>query len=270
MTKNVPSKVSKSRKSVPWFDKNLRKMVRRKSRLYRHAKKTKQWGNYKAFQKECKKAFKKAEISHINNTIQKGLDEQNTKPFWRYFKSRCQDFIGVAPLKKMGQLINDRKEQAQILVEQFKSTFTIDSDDSNLPDTKKRAKRPIPPLVITTEGVEKLLLNIKVNKATGPDLIPNILLKTCARQLAPAMRSIFQLSIDTGKLPKDWLSANVSPVFKKGDVHLPENYRPVSLTCVSCKLLEHIICKHILDHLEKNKILTSLNHGFRSGYSCET
>ena len=49
-----------------------------------------------------------------------------------------------------------------------------------------------------------------------------------------------------------------------------ENYRPVSLTSVSCKLLEHIICKHLLDHLEKNKILTNLNHGFRAGYSCET
>ena len=270
MNKNIPSKVSKSRKSVPWFDKDLRKMVRRKSRLYRHAKKTKQWGNYKAYQKECKIAFKKAEINHINNTIQKGLDEQNTKPFWRYVKSRCQDFIGVAPLKKMGHLINDRKEQAQILVEQFKSTFTLDSDASDLPDTRKRAKRPIPPLNITTEGVEKLLQNIKVNKATGPDQIPNILMKRCAHQIAPAMRSIFQLSVETGKLPKDWLNANVSPVFKKGDAHLPENYRPVSLTCVSCKLLEHIICKHILDHLEKNKILTSLNHGFRSGYSCET
>ena len=76
--------------------------------------------------------------------------------------------------------------------------------------------------------------------------------------------------MDTGKLPKDLLSANVSPVFKKGDVHLPENYQPVSLTRVSCKLLEHIICKHMLDNLEKNKILTSLNHGFRSGYSRET
>ena len=144
MTKNAHSKVSKSRKSVPWFDKNLRKMVRRKSRLYRYAQKTKQWGNYKAFQKECKKAFKKAEISHINNTFQKGLDEQNTKPFWCYVKSRYQDFNGVVPLKKMGQLINDRKEQAQILVEQFKSAFIVEGDDSNLPDIKKRAKRPIP------------------------------------------------------------------------------------------------------------------------------
>ena len=44
----------------------------------------------------------------------------------------------------------------------------------------------------------------------------------------------------------------------------------MSLTCVSCKILEHIICKHILDHLDRNKILTTLNHGFRSGYSFET
>jgi hypothetical protein len=38
----------------------------------------------------------------------------------------------------------------------------------------------------------------------------------------------------------------------------------------NCKLLAHIICKHILTHLEKYNILTSLNHGFRSGYSCDT
>ena len=80
----------------------------------------------------------------------------------------------------------------------------------------------------------------------------------------------FQRSIDLGKLPPDWLNVNISQVYKKGDVHLPENYRRVSLTCVSCKILEHIICKHILDHLDRNKILTTLNHGFRSGYSCET
>lgn len=39
---------------------------------------------------------------------------------------------------------------------------------------------------------------------------------------------------------------------------------------MSCKILEHIICKHLLDHLERHNILTSLNHGFRSGFSCET
>ena len=63
---------------------------------------------------------------------------------------------------------------------------------------------------------------------------------------------------------------NIAHVFKKGEKHLPENYRPVSLTCVASKLLEHIICRHLLDHLYKHNALTSLNHGFCGGYSCET
>ena len=88
------------------------------------------------------------------------------------------------------------------------------------------------------------------------------MLKICAPQLASAMATIFQQSIDTGKLPSDWLNANKPAVFKKGEVHLTENYRPVSLICVSCKIFG--VCKHILDHLERN------GHGFRSGYSCET
>ena len=134
----------------------------------------------------------------------------------------------------------------------------------------KRARRPISPLRITTDGVEKLLRGIITAKAQGPDKSANIMLKTCASQIAPALTNIFQCSVNSGNLHSDWLNANISPEYKKGDIHLPENYRPVSLTCVSCKILEHIICKHILDHLEWNKILTSLNHGFRSGYSSET
>ena len=55
--------------------------------------------------------------------------------------------------------------------------------------------------------------------------------------------------------------------FKKGSKLQAVNYRPVSLTC---KLFEHIICKHILAHLEDHNILTDLQHGFRSARSCET
>ena len=150
----------------------------------------------------------------------------------------------------MGQLINTSKEKAQIMVEQFQSVFTRDSDN-HLPDTRKRARQSIPELHITVDGVKKLLLGINTSKAQGPDQIANIMLKNCAPQLAPAMATIFQASIDTSKLPSDWLNAKIAPVYNKGDVNLPENYRPVSLTsCVSCTLLEHIICKNILDHLD--------------------
>ena len=118
--------------------------------------------------------------------------------------------------------------------------------------------------------LKKLLQKVKTSKAVGPDNISNVILKECAKQLAPGLSEIFQNSVDSGNLPSDWTNANISPVFKKGDVHLAENYRPVSLTSVTCKLLEHIICKHLLTHLENNDILTNLNHGFRSGFSCDT
>ena len=60
----------------------------------------------------------------------------------------------------------------------------------------------------------------------------------------------------------------MSPIYKKGDRNLPENYRPISLTCVCCKLLEHIICTHIIHHLDTQNILSKLQHGFRSRHSC--
>ena len=65
--------------------------------------------------------------------------------------------------------------------------------------------------------------------------------------------------------------ANVTPLFKKkGQKCIPQNYRSMCLTSVSCKLLEHIVCKHVLNHLEQFRILTDLQHGFRSGHSCES
>ena len=69
-----------------------------------------------------------------------------------------------------------------------------------------------------------------------------ILLKTCAYGLS----AIFQYSLDKGTLPLDWQNAYVTPVFKKGDQRLAENYRPVSLTSVSCKIMEPIVCSHML------------------------
>ena len=96
------------------------------------------------------------------------------------------------------------------------------------------------------------------------------MLNMLAPELAPIVHSIFTQSLDTGELPRDWSLANVAPIFKKGNRVLAENYRPVSLTCITCKLFEHIVCRHILDHVEDHKILTNLQHGFRSGRSCET
>ena len=72
------------------------------------------------------------------------------------------------------------------------------------------------------------------------------------------------------KFTGDWLSANVSPIFKKGDRGLASNYRSVSLTCVCCKLMENILVRHMLRHFDDENIISDKQHGFRKGHSCET
>ena len=125
---------------------------------------------------------------------------------------------------------------------QFKSVFTREHNTTLL-KTTKHAKDTIPAIIIRPEGVEKLLKQLNPSKASGPDGIPNRILKECSKQLAPGLASIYQKSINTGSLPSNWPNANITCLFKNGDKHAAENYRPVSLTSVPCKLLEHIICK---------------------------
>ena len=76
--------------------------------------------------------------------------------------------------------------------------------------------------------------------------------------------SMFQKSLDEGIVPKDWRSGNVTPIFKKCDSSKPANYRPVSLTCTACKILEHIVVKNMVSHLEEHHILVDSQHGFHS------
>ena len=83
------------------------------------------------------------------------------------------------------------------------------------------------------------------------------------------MTVIFIQSLNSGFIPKDWLLANITPVFKKGDRSKPNNYRPISLISICCKKFEHILYHHIIEHLNTNSILIDQQFGFKSGHSCE-
>ena len=125
-------------------------------------------------------------------------------------------------------------------------------------------------IVVTKEGVTKLLKGLNPSKALGPDELHPRVLKELATELGPIFTHLFQQSIDSGDIPKEWTLANISPLFKKGDRSLACNYRPVSLTCVPCKLLEHIVCSNIMAHLDEHKLLSDKQHAFRKWHSSET
>ena len=78
------------------------------------------------------------------------------------------------------------------------------------------------------------------------------------------------MSLQTGKLPDEWKLASVIPVFKKGSPSNPANYRPISLTCISCKLLEVGIKEAVMSHLSAHKLINKHQHGFLSKKSTTT
>ena len=84
------------------------------------------------------------------------------------------------------------------------------------------------------------------------------------------MALIFNQSLAWGEVPGEWQQVNVSPVFKKGEKYDTANYRPVSLTCICCKTLEHILVSNINKHLAIDSTLADFQHGYRSQRSCET
>ena len=96
------------------------------------------------------------------------------------------------------------------------------------------------------------------------------MLKECSSEISPMLALIYNESLAQGTVPDDWRQANVAPVFKKGEKYNAANYRPVLLTCICCKTLEHIIVSNINKHLAFESILADCQHGFLSQRSCET
>ena len=88
--------------------------------------------------------------------------------------------------------------------------------------------------------------------------------------IAPILTFIYNQSLSTGVVPEDWRVANIFALHKKGPKDLAENYRPMSLTSLYSKILEHIVYSNISKFLENNSILTHRQYGFRTGHSYET
>ena len=139
-----------------------------------------------------------------------------------------------------------------------------------MPEMNNMYEREIRNMDVRREDIQARLEKLKVNKSCGPDDVNPYVLQKTASNISKSLEKIFKLSLATGECPSDWRTANVTPIHKKGDRTEPSNYRPVSLTSQVCKVLESMVRKHILEHLDENNILSDKQHGFREGRSCLT
>ena len=271
MNANIPTRTISGKNHKPWLTSDIRRLSSKKHRLYKRAKRSGKPEHNQKFQEVknlCSKKVKKTRVKYINRRVLGGLEDGNSKPFWSYIKSLRQEGIGIPSLRVGSTLYSAASDKARILISEFQSVFT--REDTSFIPWLGPSKTRIGKVTAQEAGVRKLLSQLKPHKASGPDDIPNRVLKELSTELALCLTALFNQSLEAGTIPDDWSKASISPVFKKGSVHDAANYRPVSLTCVACKLLEHIVVKHMLHYLEEHKLLSSLQHGFRKGHSCET
>ena len=165
--------------------------------------------------------------------------KDNPKKFWKYVKSKTRFQHKIADLvNQNGTACTLDNEKAEELNKTFANVFSVTSKNdliSTLPNFPVSYSMDVP-------DISQELMLIKINalnehKAWGPDDINPQLLKECANEIKLPLQQIFTRSIIEGEIPADWKKANVTPIFKKGERHKPDNYRPISLTSVVCKLL---------------------------------
>ena len=111
---------------------------------------------------------------------------------------------------------------------------------------------------------------MNIYKPTGPDILHPRIPRALEDKLARPLTHIYNNSVETGIIPEDWKSANVTAVHKKGSRQEKGIYRTTSLTSVVCKTMERLVKARLITHLEMNNLIGDSQHGFRNKRSCLT
>ena len=271
MHKYVPTKTIKPHDQLPWITRTDKSLIKKRNKAYCTMKRQPTPENiskFKAFKRKAQHSIRHSYEQYLTDIVNPTVDHGNKK-LWSLIRAKRRDTTGVAPLKENGELIQQPLDKANVLNRQFKSAFSPITTEP-LPDMGESPYPLMQNITVTVPGVEQLLLNLQPYKAAGPDAILPRTLKDFATEIAPVLTIIFNKSLSSSTIPDDWRTANVTPIFKKGERYLPSNYRPISLTCICCKVQEHIIVSNIMAHLDKHSILYRWQYGFRAKHSTDT
>ena len=262
----------KDKDRVP-LTKEIRDSIKKKNKAHRDwMKGTSSQENRLLYVRERNRT--KSLIRNAKKQFEKAIAMQsNPKAFWKHVRRKLKTKPGIAPLYEN---VEDKEsikfkdeEKANILQTQFSSVFTKEPAGS-VPLLEKRTNSTIQKLYITVAMVEEELDNLSPYKSIGPGETHPRMLKELKSIISGPIALLFNLTMERGVLPTDWKLAFVSPIHKKGSKNIAENYRPISLTAVLCKLMEKFVRSTILQYLLDNKLLSRRQFGFINGRSTTT
>ena len=270
----VKKSVNTSKTKPKWMDRKNLRQIKKKYNAFKRYLETRSGIDYQRYIIErnlSKRMIKNAKRGYETKIAYQA--KSNPKNFWKYVQEKMKINTSINALKTdSGQMAVTDSEKAETLNNFFSSVFTRENLD-NLPQMTKSLNLEgisLSEIRVTPMVVEAKLKNLDPSKAQGPDKIPAKILKELCKELSIPFSILFNKSLEKGRIPDDWKTADVVAIFKKGSKQDPSNYRPVSLTCVICKVLESIVRDVIVTYFNDFKIFADCQHGFRSKRSCMT
>ena len=266
----IPLIKPRTRNRPLWVNNSVLAKIKEKNQAYKQYRQTKSNQNLQVFKKlrnqvrwETRKAKRSYEKQLATNA------KENSKAVFKYINSKLKTKTGIPDLDTPQGKATSDIDKANALNNFFSSVFT--NENTVLPHIQRApSTNLIADLVIAENAVERKLKNLKADKAPGPDCMHPRILKEVASEISRPVAKLMQESLRSGEVPSIWKEAHVSAIHKKGSKTTLNNYRPVSLTCQLCKVMESIIRDHLLKHCTENNIITPSQHGFVPRKSCST
>ena len=165
--------------------------------------------------------------------------KENPKRFWSYFRAKTKTKCLPSKIRHEGVSATNPDDMACMFNKYFKVASNNNTGVSSaVPDIDEYKNMYLSNILFTESDVLKVLSSLDCSKACGPDGVSPAVLKHCAKELAPSLVTLFNLSMEQSKVPTSWKLANVIPVYKKGDRDPVSNYRPISLISIVSKVME--------------------------------
>jgi hypothetical protein len=261
----VPHKTLKINSDPEYYNKDIKRLKNKVRKAYNRRK---LGGHYMDKLKQSSKhllaAQKQAQETFLNSILSK--EGKGWSDFYKYVKRRKGNRENIPTIKdSSGRIITDSTEKANL---QNSYYYTIFIREGCIPQIQEVNKNN--PFTIDIKTIRRRIRKIGKNKSVGPDRVPGEILKMGGEAMIPYLVRLLEITMNNSTLPGDWRRATVVPVHKGGDRSLASNYRPVSLTSVVCKQMEHVIASYLRQVWEGCDWLYEGQHGFRPGYSCES
>ena len=234
--------------------------------------------NLKSYNKILKKLIRLAKIRYYSDQFDK--NKSNIRHTWSTIKeilNKCKDkkdFPTFFTIK--GETITDKTDLSNNfnsffanIGENLSSDIKYAGNKTTSSYLKQRVVCSFQFECVPTTEVTKIIKNLASKNSSGHDGISARFIKRILETITPPLTHIINQSLCTGIFPDRLKIAKVIPLFKKGDQHILDNYRPISLLPVISKVFEKIVFDQLYQYFTDNDLIFTSQYGFRKLHSTE-